>query len=57
MSWSGEPAPSRALPNPAWFGFMVFAGPNNAFVALPIFASTGEVFEGDEPGRVTAGCG
>lgn len=52
-SWSGEPAPSRALPSPELFVFIVFAALNDVFGMFPVLGSTGEVFDVDDPERVT----
>ena len=55
-SWSGEPAPSRALPSPELFVFIVFATLKDAFEMVPVLGSTGEVFDVDDPEHVTGGC-
>lgn len=56
-SWSGEPAPSRALPSPEVFVvFMAFAAAKDGFETFPVFGSTGVVCDVVDPERVIDGC-
>lgn len=55
-SWSGEPAPSRALPRAGLLAFILLATPKAGFDVSPVVGSTGDVVDVGDPESVTEGC-